>query len=159
MTADENTDLRNVIQAIIDVHGAEERITPAWIATEAMINLGAQELQQSMPRVYLAAHLHLRQLARHACRKQFEADPDGDGDDALDPAQQELFPGLQTRYPSAHAKNEEPSYVLRDAMSARDVSFNVKRLRREGKTKLGRADALEAWWETRNAAEPVKPAA
>jgi hypothetical protein len=27
------------------------------------------------------------------------------------------------------------------------VAFNVRRLRREGKTKIGRADALEAWWE------------
>jgi hypothetical protein len=29
-------------------------------------------------------------------------------------------------------------------MTAKDVSFNVRRLRREGKTKLGRSDALEA---------------
>ena len=36
---------------------------------------------------------------------------------------------------------------MRDAMTAKDVAFNVRRLRREGKTKIGRADALEAWWE------------
>jgi len=49
--------------------------------------------------------------------------------------------------------------VLRDAMGAKDVGFNVKRLRREGRTKLGRADALEAWWETRKANEPAVPPA
>jgi hypothetical protein len=81
--------------------------------------------------------------ARQACRKQFDAADE----EALDPAQQDMFPGLQSRYPAAHADDEEPSYVMRDAMTARDVAFNVRRLRREGKTKIGRADALEAWWE------------
>jgi hypothetical protein len=38
---------------------------------------------------------------------------------------------------------------MRDAMSAKDMAFNVKRLRKEGKTKLGRADAREAWWTSR----------
>ena len=45
------------------------------------------------------------------------------------------------------------------AMSAKDVSFNVRRLRREGKTKLGRADALEIWWNSRKEKESVPPAA
>jgi hypothetical protein len=36
-------------------------------------------------------------------------------------------------------------------MTAKDVAFNVTRLRLEGRTKLGRADALEAWWRTKEA--------
>jgi hypothetical protein len=36
--------------------------------------------------------------------------------------------------------------------------FNVKRLRREGKRKLGRADAREAWWTSPVAAEEAAPA-
>jgi hypothetical protein len=147
--------LRDIVQAIIDARKSEERVSPAWIATEAMTKLDANDLQQSKPLVYLAAHLQLRQIARQCCRKQF----DDDEDDALDPAQQELFPGLQQRYPAAHSDQEEPSYVLRDAMGAKDVGFNVKRLRREGRTRLGRADALEAWWETRKANEPAVPPA
>jgi hypothetical protein len=130
-----------MVQAIIDDRKTEDRISPAWIATEAMAKLGATELQQGNPLVYLAAHLHLRQIARHVCRKQF----DDDDADALDPAQQEMFPGLQSRYPTAHSGKQEPSYVMRDAMTAKDVTFNVKRLRHEGATKLGRARALEAW--------------
>jgi hypothetical protein len=70
-----------------------------------------------------------------------------------------MFPGLQSRYPAAHADEEEPSYVMRDAMCAKDVAFNVRRLRKEGTTKLGRADALEAWWTSRAVAEAVPPAA
>jgi hypothetical protein len=152
MTQDKDAEcLRNVVQKIIDGDKTEERIIPSWVATKAMENLDATELQQTKPLVYLAAHLQLRQIARHACRKQFEPDPDDH--EALDPAQQELFPGLQFRYPAAHSEKEEPSYVLRDAMTAKDVTFNVKRLRREGNTKLGRADALEAWWGFRKAGE------
>ncbi|SRR5258708_162474 len=70
-----------------------------------------------------------------------------------------MFPGLQSRYPAAHADDEEATYVRRDAMTAKDVTFNVRRLRREGKTKIGRADALEAWWEIKQAAAAVPPAA
>jgi hypothetical protein len=122
-----------------------------------MAELGAAELQASKPLLYFAAHMHLRQMARHACRKQYEPDPDDE--DALDAAQQNLFPGLQVRYPAARSDDQEPAYVLREAMKGEDVYFNISRLRREGKTKLGRADALELWWETRKGSEPVPPAA
>jgi hypothetical protein len=149
MKHDTSGELRNMVQAIVDDRKTEERISPAWIATEVMAKLDAAGLQQTNPLVYLAAHLHVRHIARHLCRKQFDAD--AEDDDALDPRQQELFPGLQFRYPAAHSDQEEPSYMVRDAMTAKDVTFNVKRLRREGATKLGRARALEAWWDTRKA--------
>jgi hypothetical protein len=97
----------------------------------------------------------LRHIAPGVCRKQSDADDE----DALDPAQQEMFPGLQSRYPAAHADDEEATYIRRDAMTAKDVTFNVRGLRREGKTNIGRADALEAWWEIKQAAAAVPPAA
>jgi hypothetical protein len=140
MRRDTSNELRNLVQAIIEDRKSEDRISPAWIATEAMAKLDATELQRSMPLVYHAAHLHFRQVARHLCRKRFD---DADDDDALDPAQQELFPGLQLRYPAARSVEKEPIYIVRDAMTAKDVAFNVKRLRREGTTKLGRARALD----------------
>src|SRR5260370_32184975 len=121
--------LRDMVQGIINGRKSEERVSPSWIATEAMTKLDAADLQQSKPLVYLAAHLQLRQIARQACRKQFYDEED----DALDPAQQELFPGLQQRHPAAHSAQEEPSYALREAMGAKDVGFNVKRLRRAGR--------------------------
>ena len=134
--------LRNIVREIMDARKTQVRLSPAWIATEAMVKLGAEDLQKANPRVYLAAHLHLRQISRQACRKQFD---DAD-EEALDPAQQELFPGLQSRYPAAHTEEDEPIYVLRDSLGADDVAFNVQRLRREGRSKLERANALEAWW-------------
>ena len=152
MTYDADTEcLRNVVRKIIDLLKTDAHVIPAKVATAAMVDLGAADLLKTNPLVYLAAHLHLRQLARHLCRKQF----DDDEDDALDPAQQDLFPGLQSRYPAARSDDQEPTYVLRDAMRAEDVGFNARRLRREGKTKLRRADSLEAWWESRKVSEPV----
>ena len=43
-----------------------------------------------------------------------------------------MFPGLQSRYPTAQSNKEQPSYVVRDPMIAKDVVYNVTRLRREG---------------------------
>jgi hypothetical protein len=134
--------LRDVVRRIMDARKTEVRLNPAWIATEAMAKLGAEDLQKANPLVYLAANLHLRQIARQGCRKQFDADDE----EALDPVQQEMFPGLQSRYLAAHAEEDEPSYVLRDSLGADDVAFNVQRLRHEGRSKLARAAALEAWW-------------
>ena len=147
MTHD-STDLRNVVEAIIAARQADERLSPVAIATEALAKLGPAELQ-------LAAHHHLRQLARHACRKQF----DEDDSESLDPDQQELFPGLQSRYPAARRDDDGPAYVLRDAMGPEDGAFNVKRLRSEGNTKLDRAKALEAWWEVKQESTAISPAA
>jgi hypothetical protein len=79
--------LRDVVQAIIEDRKGEELISPAWIATEAMAKLDARELQQSRPLVYLAAHLQLRQIARHACRKAFEAEEE----DGLDRHSRKCF--------------------------------------------------------------------
>ena len=139
--------LRDVVREIMDTRKTEVHLKPAWIATEAMVKLGAEDLQKANPRVYLAAHLQLRQMARQACRRQFDVD----GEEALDPAQQEMFPGLQSRYPAAHAEEDEPTYVLRDSLGADDVVFNIQRLRHEGQSKLARAYALEAWWRHKQA--------
>jgi hypothetical protein len=139
--------LRDVVLKIMDARKTEVQLKPAWIATEAMAKLGAEDMQKANPLVYLAAHLQLRQIAGKACRKQFDVDDE----EALDPAQQNMFPGLQSRYPAAHAEDGEPSYVLRDSLDADDVAFNVQRLRREGRSKLERANALEAWWRHKQA--------
>ena len=130
-----NTHLRNVLQAIIDAHKADKRVDPAQIATEAMEKFGAAGLQKAMPPVYFLAHLQLRQMARLLCRKQFDKD-----EDALDPDQQQMFPGLQSRYPTAHSGEKSPGYVLREAMTAKDVEFNVRRLREEGASKQARPE-------------------
>jgi len=153
-SADANC-LRNIIREILDARRTQVRLSPAWIATEAMVKLDAEDLQKANPLVYLAAHLQLRQISRQQCRHQF----DDAEEEALDPAQQEMFPGLQSRYPAMHAKKEEPHYVLRDSLSARDIAFNVRRLRREGRSKLERANALDVWWRHKQAGLEALPVA
>jgi hypothetical protein len=37
---------------------------------------------------------------------------------------------------AVHADDETPSYIVRNAMTAKDMAFNGRRPRREGKTKL-----------------------
>src|SRR5260370_6989373 len=65
--------LRDVVQQIINNRKAEERLSPSRIATEALVNLDAGELQKTKPLVYLPANLQLPQLPPHACRKQCHA--------------------------------------------------------------------------------------
>lgn len=142
--APEAQELIIVVEKIIDQRRDEPRVSPTWVATEAMVKLDPGRV--SLPLVYLGCHLHLRQIARGQLRLHFE-DPAAAADDDL--AQHELFPDLQRRYPAARPKRRptsEPEYVLLEAMSDADYTFNLNRLRREGRAKLDHADALEAHW-------------
>jgi hypothetical protein len=132
--------LIDVVARVIELRRTQDRISPAWIATEAMLLLDPEkQTQRVRPLVYLASHLQLRQIARELCRKSFEGDEDSK-------KQHELFPDLQWRYPSARSKEqEEPEYVRLELLAQTDVTYNVARLRKEGRAKLRHADSLEAW--------------
>lgn len=138
----EEKELRKVIVDIYERRRDEIRVSPAWLATEAMKELDPGE--RAPKRVYIAAHLELRQLARGICRQKFEADDTGE--------QHDMFPDLQSRYPAVHSTDAEPEYVRLEHMTEEDVLWNVRRLRSEASTKLAHADALEAWWQSRAAA-------
>ncbi|MHC2399144.1 MULTISPECIES: hypothetical protein [Bradyrhizobium] len=134
-------DLVAIVSRIIDTRRSQSRISPSWVANEAMIELDGGHI--APPLVYLGCHLELRQIARSVLRTRF--DDRAESDDG-EPRQHELFPDLQWRYPTARsARSAEPEYVLLDDMSDEDAAYNVARLRREGRAKLAHADALEAW--------------
>ncbi len=128
-------ELSEIIRRLYGARSDQERISPSWLATEAMLELDPDRVSPNL--VYGAAHLELRQVARGILRKIPEDKEE----------QHDLFPDLQKRYPVARSSNEEPEYVLLEKMTEEDVSWNVHRLRTEGNTKLRKADALEAWWE------------
>lgn len=167
MTQDTFTDLRAIVEQIIEAHEDAERIDPAAIAAEAAARLSGNELRH-------LANLHIRQIARAACRQKFGRDGADDGE-AANPDQGHLFPEepecfrvLQKRYPgAARSDGKERMYVRRDAMAAEDVAYNCRRLCSEVNTKLEHAKMLESWWEWRQETkkseppqgEPVKPAA
>lgn len=133
-------ELHEVLARIYHRRRDESRVSPSWLATEAMAEL--DPMRVSPTQVYIAANLHFRQLARAILRGA--ADPASDGAE-----QHEMFPDLQQRYPSADSTSEEPQYVKLEDLTADDVRFNVARLRAEATTKLAHADALEAWWQNR----------
>ena len=137
---DDKRKLSLILMDIYERRGDKARISPAWLATEAMAALDGDK--RSPPLIYRAAHLQLRQLARGICRKKFE-------DDGKEAEQSDLFPNLQKRYPAAHVPDAEPEYVLLEHLTDKDVRFNVRRLRMEADSKLHHADALEAWWRNR----------
>jgi len=136
--------LVELVSRVIELRRTQDRISPTWIATEAMLLLDPKNTtQRDLPLVYLASHLQLRQLARELCRKSFQGDEDSK-------KQHELFPELQWRYPSARSKTlEEPEYVRLELLTDTDVDYNVARLRKEGRAKLEHADSLEAWGRQR----------
>lgn len=136
--------LVEIIARIIDTRRLASRISPSWVATEAMTELDPK--RTSKPLVYLGCHLELRQIARGLLRSWFEdADPDEH--------QHELWPDLQWRYPTARSSGgDEPEYVKLEEMSDNDIDYNVTRLRNEARSKLAHADALEAYGRRRHAA-------
>jgi len=164
----ESRSLASVLSRIIELQRDVPRINPSAVASAALLELDPKRV--SVPAVLAGCHLALRQIARRLLRKRFEEPDEDDEDDedavepeqsqhdgdAPEPEQADLFPQLQSRYPSSRQSGE---YVLREQMSAADLSFNVGRLRKEGATKSKHADALEAWWEIKQAGEAVSPAA
>lgn len=133
--------LRELLESIYERRIDEVRVSPAWLATEALLSLDPRKTAPTL--VYRAAHLQLRQLARGLCRQRFE-------DDGEWTEQHDLFPNLQKRYPAVHTTEGEPEYVLLEHLTALDIAFNLNRLRREANAKLSHADALEAWSKQRS---------
>lgn len=140
----EETKARELLASIYERRRTEVRVSPSWLATEAMMRLDPS--RASHPIEYALAHLQLRQLARALCAKRWEKDDQGETE------QHELWPQLQARYPVVRTSaDQEPEYVLLEHMSGEDISFNVARLRSEAEAKLMHADAFEAWGKSRAA--------
>jgi hypothetical protein len=91
--------------------------------------------------VRLAAILELRQLSRAICRERYV-----EKENATD--QSSLFEyALQPRYPAERGTGSgevECFYVLRDYLSLEERFAISERLRREARSKLRHADALDA---------------
>lgn len=126
---------RDILGAIYEKRRTESRISPAWLANEAMMQI---DPQRAIPLEYGLANLQLRQIARAMLAKQFEPD-DGNAE------QHELWPELQARYPIKRNGDEEPVYVRLEDLPDDDAVYNIERLRSESQKKARHADRLEAW--------------
>lgn len=134
--------LGDLIARIIDRHRGQSGIHPSWIATEAMNDLDPQRI--SPPLVFAASHLQLRQIARGQLRNRFDSEEES--------KQHELWPDLQTRYPTERSHGSaQPEYVRLEDLADEDVAYNIARLRKGGRAMLKHADKLEDWWLDRKA--------
>jgi hypothetical protein len=137
MTQEEKK-LAEIVARIIDNRRDQIKISPMWIATEALKEIDPGNLGSELLR--LAGHLQLRQIARAQCRKLFE-DTEDDDEPRFNG-----FDGLQWRYPTARSKgDDQPEYILLEEMTKLDLNYNITRLRSEATTKLAHADLLQAW--------------
>jgi hypothetical protein len=142
-------ELASIIERVIELYGSSEDVSPAWIATQAMVLI---EFSRELHRLgYAGCHLELRQIARAKLRKRF--DPTSIADDDADD-QPDFFPEtLQERYPKARTKkSEEPIYRKLDALTDEDVRYNVGRMRRASGALERHADRLQAWHTGRSSA-------
>jgi hypothetical protein len=130
-----------IIGAIYERHKDQSEVSPSWLATAGMMEIGFGRDLHHLG--YIGCHLHLRQVSRAFCRKKF--DPLESTDD--------LFPEtLQHRYPKKPTdSDEEPKYVLLEGLLEEDVLFNIGRLEKDAHARLKHADAMRAWWRTRRA--------
>jgi hypothetical protein len=137
----ETASLYELIGAIYERHRDDIKIAPSWLAGFAMAEIGAS--RDDNPRLYLAAHLQFRQIARSFCAKKHDPVESETGD---------LFEGtLQQRYPRPPSPDDdEPIYILRAQMSREDVRFNAARMRKVSVSLAKHAEALENWDYQRN---------
>lgn len=89
--------LTEVVARVLDLRRSEPKISPAWVATEAMHLVDPARAGPELE--YFGCHLYLRQIARMLLRKRFEPD------DPNEAQQHELWPDLQAHYPEARSAN------------------------------------------------------
>jgi hypothetical protein len=120
-------------------------ITPASLAQSVQ---GMYINRRVDPHIEYASLEHLKQIARSVLSGRLDAESDDN-----EVYQGELFTGrLQTRYPIPRKPGTEPAYKLRDALSEKEITWNIATLRRSAEARLMHADALEAWHRNRAAA-------
>lgn len=137
--------LRAIVKRYVIERGDEETIDPYAVATAVLTKMTEHDFR-------LAAHLQLRQLARHLLRRD-DLDKEDDGStsasfsrDAWAYAREPEIPDLlQDRYP----RIDHQGYIKRELMAEDDWRWNVDKLRREGDAKHAHATALEKWGRAR----------
>lgn len=133
--------VRETIAEIVASKTDDITVSPSWVATAVMRQWDPR--RESHPCEYYCSHEHIKQIARELLRAKF--DPRSE-----DNPQHELFENLQERYPVARDNpKDEPVYILRDAMTKKDVDYNVRRFRMAAEALIHHADALQSWWDGR----------
>lgn len=132
-------------QIEIEALGVAVVLSPTSLALAVQRRFIEQRVE---PHIEYTSLEHLKQMARRALARRY--DTEGDENEAH---QGEMFAGqLQDRYPLPKQAGDEPSYKLRGLMTAEEVAWNVKQLRKSATARLEHADALQAWSDGRQLA-------
>jgi len=133
----ESQELVTAIRRVYDINRNVVSISPEFLANGAMDIIKFDKSIHSTG--WVGCNLHLRQIARAFCRRNFEP---------VDIAEAGIINGdlflddLQDRYPKQIQKGQEPEYVLRDHLGEIDRWFNIDRMRAAAGALLRHADAL-----------------
>jgi hypothetical protein len=139
----ESLELVAAIRRVYDINRLKVSVNPEFLANGAMEII---RFDKSIhPTGWVGCNLHLRQVARAFCRRNFLPEERALATAARSGA---AIPGLfdddlQDRYPRRTHPEQEPEYVLRDHLSEDDRWFNIDRMRSAAGTLLGHADALQ----------------
>ena len=139
----EGEELVAAIRRVYDINRLVVSISPEFLANGAMNIIGFDK--SIHPTGWIGCNLHLRQVARAFCRRNFLPE-----ERALAAAARAgaAIPGLfsddlQDRYPRRTQPEQDPEYVLRAHLSEDDRWFNIDRMRGAAEALLQHADALE----------------
>lgn len=127
-----------------------DRFSGAVLVNPSSLAWGVHEMLSSGMESDSTKYLSLEQL-KQMCREflRRRKDPDGEENETHG-AQPELplgikFSGkLQDRYPVPRKSGEEPSYKLREHLTAAERHWNEMQLRKSGQARIEHADALRA---------------
>jgi hypothetical protein len=135
----EGAELVDAVRRVYDINRNVVAIDPEFLANHAMEIL---RFDKSIhPVGWLGCNLHMRQIARAFCRRNFDTAAAALAGEAVNG---DLFPDtLQDRYPRQSQKGQEPVYVLREHLSEDDRWFNIDRLRSAALALQKHARALE----------------
>jgi hypothetical protein len=135
-------DITRTMLSILGAQLSRQAVNTTTLATYAMREYDGASLE---PHIEYASREHFKHIARGLVARTLDADAEESA-----AYQGELFSGqLQTHYPKARQRGEEPVYIPREAMTDDDVRFNCDKLRKSGQARFDHADALEAWNERR----------
>jgi hypothetical protein len=130
------------IQREIDSFGEVIVLSPTVVALAVQKHFSNAQLE---PHIAYASLEHLKQLARRSLAGRY--DPEGDDNKAH---QGDMFSGhLQERYPIPRAKDDEPQYKQRTALTDDELQWNCDQLCKSANARLRHADALRAWGDNR----------
>ncbi len=132
---DDARKLRDILQGIIESFKDDKDISPSVLATAALLKLDPEK--KTIPIIYIAAHLELRQISRQILA--------GHQDRRDDYEYLLLEDGLQDRYPIARKKDEEPLYRKRNELTDADKEFTLMALSKKAAGYQRHYDLFAAW--------------